>query len=350
MKLRKLAGCAAFLVVLFFCLTGAERALREKNPEMLTADYYKAASGKHDIIFLGPSTIMNGVYPLLLWKTEGFAAYNLGSGNQGPWWSYCVAEEVIRREHPKLIVFECVRARVGSVVDSTAFLHYVTDRMPVFAPERWELVARAVKAGDYDVDEAAGIAAPITEYHGRWEELSGADFAADEKCITFGAKVDARVMKKAPAPFTPYEGNPDAALPGASYEALRSLIELCQRTDTQLLFIAMPSLNPTKYVSEKVYHSKVDAVRGAEKLAASYGVPFLDLINDGSAFDLDLAADTVDGMHLNISGAEKFTRFIGRYIAEHFDVPVRSGDASYSAFYEERYAAFEALVESRRME
>ena len=41
---------------------------------------------------------------------------------------------------------------------------------------------------------------------------------------------------------------------------------------------------------------------------------------------------------------------IEKAIAEHFDVPVRSGDASYSAFYEERYAAFEALVESRRME
>ena len=78
-KIRKILRCAAFLCILALLAHGEERILNAKGAEDLSSAYFSEPKDSHDIIMLGPSTIMNGVYPLLLWNRYGYTAYNLGA-------------------------------------------------------------------------------------------------------------------------------------------------------------------------------------------------------------------------------------------------------------------------------
>ena len=320
-KIRKILRCAAFLCILALLAHGEERILNAKGAEDLSSAYFSEPKDSHDIILLGPSTIMNGVYPLLLWNRYGYTAYNLGAGNETIECSYYLAKRAIRQDHPRLIILDCGLLRKEDVIDSFSFLHFVTDRMPFLSPERLELLAHLAVYGKPSLGGLLKLCFPLLEYHERWADLTEADFAERDKTITYGAKVDPRKM-------------------------LRKLIGLCKETGTGLLLVSMPTLNKTRYIGQKTYEARVDTAAAVGKIAAELDVPYINLVNDGSPFGLSLTDDTVEGFHLNVYGAEKFTNWIGEWISGKFDLEDRRGDARFS-YLDERYEAFRSYVRER---
>ena len=272
-KIRKILRCAAFLCILALLAHGEERILNAKGAEDLSSAYFSEPKDSHDIILLGPSTIMNGVYPLLLWNRYGYTAYNLGAGNETIECSYYLAKRAIRQDHPRLIILDCGLLRKEDVIDSFSFLHFVTDRMPFLSPERLELLAHLAVYGKPSLGGLLKLCFPLLEYHERWADLTEADFAEQDKTITYGAKVDPRKMSRAPEPFAMREGNPDTVLPAHSDRMLRKLIGLCKETGTGLLLVSMPTLNKTKYIGQKTYEARVDTAAAVGKIAAELDVP-----------------------------------------------------------------------------
>ena len=317
-KIRKILRCAAFLCILALLAHGEERILNAKGAEDLSSAYFSEPKDSHDIIMLGPSTIMNGVYPLLLWNRYGYTAYNLGAGNETIECSYYLAKRAIRQDHPRLIILDCGLLRKEDVIDSFNFLHFVTDMMPFRSPERWELLAHLAVYGKPSLGGLLKLCFPLLEYHERWADLTEADFAERDKTITYGAKVDPRKMSREPEPFAVREGNPDTVLPDHSERMLRKLIG----------------------------EARVDTAAAVGKIAAELDVPYINLVNDGSPFGLSLTDDTVEGFHLNVYGAEKFTNWIGEWISGKFDLEDRRGDARFS-YLDERYEAFRSYVRER---
>ncbi|MDO5702561.1 MAG: SGNH/GDSL hydrolase family protein [Lachnospiraceae bacterium] len=342
-KMRACVRCAAFLCIFFVIAGAAGGVLGEKNAEMLSARYFEEPAGTHDIVFLGPSTIMNGVYPLLLWDRFGYTAYNLGAGNETAEASYYLAKRAIKQDHPKLIVMDCGLLRKEKVIDSVNFLHFVTDRMPALCAERWELLARSALEGRPSLGALAGLCFPILEYHSRWDGITAEDFEESEKTVTYGAKVDARSMTAEPELFAPVKADADASLPEHSERTLRELIALCRETDTGLVLVTMPTLAATKYIGQGTYEERAESAAAVKKIADELGVPYINMFDDGSAFGLSLEDDTVEGFHLNVTGAEKFTQYMGTYISETFDIDDRRDDPKYRHF-DEAYAAFRDYV------
>jgi hypothetical protein len=253
---------------------------------------------------------------------------------------------VIRQDHPRLIIFDCGLLRKEDVIDSFNFLHFVTDMMPFLSPERWELLVHLAVYGKPSLGGLLKLCFPLLEYHERWAELTEADFAERDKTVTYGAKVDARKMSKALEPFAMREGNPDTVLPAHSEQMLRKLIGLCKETGTGLLLVSMPTLNKTKYIGQKTYEARVDTAAAVGKIAAELDVPYINLVNDGSPFGLSLPDDTVEGFHLNVYGAEKFTNWIGEWISGKFGLEDRRSDARFS-YLNERYEVFRSYVRER---
>ncbi len=346
-KPGRLVRCAVFFFLLLLLVIAAGHVLRTKNREILSESYFDGGRGDHDVILLGPSTIMNGVYPPVLWNRFGFTAYNLGAGNESALSSCYLAQYAIRKDHPKLIVYDCGLLRKEKVVDSVSFLHFVTDVLPMTLPERWALLLELAVRREVGVLDTLQLFFPVLTYHARWEELSERDFSGDEKAAAMGAKVDrTRLGRKNVRPVTPYAGDGEGYLPEHSEEELRRLIRICRDSGTELLLVTMPLTCKTRYFGQEDYEARVDAAAAVTRIAEEEGITHLNLINDGAAFGLSAAEDTVEGYHLNVYGAEKFTAFLGSYIAEHTDVEDRRGDESL-AFLDEAYREFAALVESR---
>ena len=162
-KIRKILRCAAFLCILALLAHGEERILNAKGAEDLSSAYFSEPKDSHDIIMLGPSTIMNGVYPLLLWNRYGYTAYNLGAGNETIECSYYLAKRAIRQDHPRLIILDCGLLRKEDVIDSFSFLHFVTDRMPFLSPERLELLAHLAVYGKPSLGGLLKLCFPLEE-------------------------------------------------------------------------------------------------------------------------------------------------------------------------------------------
>lgn len=115
-----------------------------------------------------------------------------------------------------------------------------------------------------------------------------------------------------------------AVLPEKTEEWYRKTIELAQSNDIPLLIVAdpLPGINAGL---QAVYNTASD-------IAGEYGVPFLNFNTDPGAAGVDPATDFADGGHMNIWGAERFTRFLGAYLTEHYDLPDRRGNPAYQSW------------------
>ena len=320
MKLRKLAGCAAFLVVLFFCLTGAERALREKNPEMLTADYYKAASGKHDIIFLGPSTIMNGVYPLLLWKTEGFAAYNLGSGNQGPWWSYCVAEEVIRREHPKLIVVDVFGGGYDlDLVESRNSQVYTIMTHTPLSREKIETAKEL--SSKIDRTTTASLLLPFIKYHNSvpanlMDLKDRLDVASSGPSPLKGIETLTRTRELADVDDISFTDE-TAPLDEKTEAVINEFMDYCKSKDLNVLFVKYPTVLTKNDPDELQVNLRANRIL---EMADEAGFHTLNMQKHFHEIGLKEREDYYNHGHTNTRGQKKVTGFLGDYIQNELGI------------------------------
>ena len=49
-----------------------------------------------------------------------------------------------------------------------------------------------------------------------------------------------------------------------------------------------------------------------------------------SSMKMDFSTDFYNRDHVNILGAEKFTRFMGKYIATYYEIPDRRGDPDFA--------------------
>ena len=64
---------------------------------------------------------------------------------------------------------------------------------------------------------------------------------------------------------------------------------------------------------------------------------------------LDFSQDTYDGgLHLNLTGAEKITKYLGKVLAEECALPDRRGEAELSEAWEEKISAYEQEIEEQK--
>ncbi len=345
-KAAKIVRGAVFLCLLVVFVFQAGKVLENKNAEKLSGAYFSERKGTHDVLFLGPSTIMNGVYPAELWHEYGVTSYNLATGNQSAAASYYLAAEAIRRDHPRVIVLDCGKMRLKKSIGKLSYLHYITDRMPLLGANRLAMIRYIAKERESTFDETVGLYLPITQYHHRWTDLTEKDFEKDEKAVTLGAKVDVRKTKLKFEAFQPYEASPDAALPAFSDYWLREIIRLCDETGTDLLLITMPNMMVARYVKQSGYEKRIDAAAAVGRIADELDVPYLNLLKEGETIGLDPLKHTVDGQHFNVKGSTLFTEWLGGYLTEHFQLTDHRGEAQY-AYMDARYEAFSELIEKK---
>ena len=343
-KLRKALRCAVFLCILGLILFVMGRIFREKNQEYLSPKEPHLQGRESEVLLLGPSTIMNGVYPLNLWNEYGMLSYNCASGAQSFMASYNVLKELLGRGKPRVVVLDCGRARSRWAIVRLGDLHYATDVMNYWSLERWDMIRVSALNRGFTLDEVMGLALPVLAYHERWQNLRKKDFEKDSKLITYGAKVEPRVYEGTEK-LEPYEAAADAALPQMAESYLRKIIALCKEEEIELLLVTMPNMTTAADVSQKGYRARKDAAAAVQRVADECGVVHLNLIDKGEEIGLVPGLDTGDGQHLNYMGAPKFTSFLGAYLRDHYDLPDHRGEAEY-AYLDGAYADFMSYVEA----
>ena len=332
--IRILEACA-FLLVLCAAVNVVSRVTERKESRALFGAFLEEPQA-YDVLFVGDSCFINGMLPLEIWKDYGIAGYNLSCyGNTIPtsYWSIMNALDYAK---PKLVVMATNGVREErKVTGNSSDLHTALDFWPMSrtkmqAIEDLTLDEENPENKDDDGNNYQDIKwefyAKLGKYHGRWSELTKADFSP------VPAKGKGGEILVGIHPYWEYDiidEDQYAEEFGYGYAYLRKSIEACRLRGIDVLLVNLP--HPGSINSQK-------SANTVSSIAAEYGVDYLDLARMDSI--VDYAVDCYDEQpHLNAAGTQKVTAYLGSYIQMHFDLPDRRDDARY-AHWNEQYEAF----------
>lgn len=250
-----------------------------------------------DALFLGDSEVHCAFSPMYIWERHGFTSYNCGTSMQTLKYSESFLHDTFEKHSPKVVFLETDR-----IYKSPILWGWVTSELiPTFS---------------------------VLTYHNRWKTMDASEVGAernythvcDFKGYTFSSDVKA-------ADASRYMQATDKSeyvnLINRGY--VKRMKEFCEAHGAKFVLVSTPST--TNWNMRK--HN------GIVKLANDLGVEFLDFNVMTEEVPIDWTTDTRDGGdHLNDSGAEKVSAYIGNYLASTGLFADKRTNAEYSAWNE----------------
>ncbi len=336
---RKTKGLVKFLVSAVIAIAGVlflQQLLQPKYVDgvvegAFVAEFYREENKDFDVIFIGDCEVYENFSPQVLWDEYGIHSYIRGSAEQYIMQSYYLLEDTLRYEKPDVVVFN-IQSLQFNEAQSEAYNRMSIEGME-WSPAKVGAILSSMRPEEHFLDYVF----PILRYHSRWSELASTDveYLFKTKPVSFNGyymRVDVRPAENVPTgrPLADYSFGDNA------WSYLDKIVDLCAENDIQLLLIKAPSLYPYWYPQ---WEEQVDAY------AAEHNLPYLNFLELQDEVGLDYNTDTYDaGLHMNLSGAEKLSHWLGAYLRENMGLQDRRGDPELDAIWDENRAAYQAEI------
>ena len=285
--------------------------------------FYAEKDNSLDVIFMGNSDMYRGLSPIVLWDKYGIASYSYTSSGQRAWTAYYVLLDALRSQNPDIIVFNVDEIQSTSQSTESCY-RKAFDNLQLSTVKLKALLDRTYKMSIFD---RLSYIFPILRYHSRITSLTSDDFK-----YAYGYKEYENKGLDLTANIKPYNGGSSYMddkgetyeFPKKTQKYMDKIVSTCRKKGIKLILVEIPSADSWSY-------AKSQAV---SKYANENNLPFIDCniyLND---IGIDWTHDTADGGdHLNIYGAEKVTRFLGKYLNENYNLPDRRIDSAYSSWF-----------------
>lgn len=299
-------------------------------------EYYKETT-EHEVLFVGDCEVYENFSPITLYEDYGITSYIRGSAQQLTWQSYYLLEDTLRYETPKVVIFNVLALKYNEP-QSEAYNRMTLDGMK-FSKTKLD----AIKASMTEEESIADYLFPILRYHSRWADLSEEDFKYlfhRDKVSHNGyyMRADVKPVEEFPEP----DILADYRLGSYAMGYLDKMRLLCEEKGIELILIKSPSLYPHWY--EQWDEQMVD-------YAKKYNLKYFNYAKQTEEIGIDYSVDTYDaGLHLNLSGAEKMSRYFGAYLKENFDLKDYRKDPEYQKVYEEKRRFYEEMRDAQYKE
>lgn len=318
---KKIIRSMCFLMVLGFFMVEISAITEVKYSNEKYSEFWKMPE-KYDVLFLGTSHMYYAVQPMDIWKEHGITSYNLAApSSQLPqtYWTLKCALEYCK---PKAVVIDTYLVHVDEKRDgSDRTIHKGTDSIPVSLTK-----ARAVMDLFDTEEERKEYLFEFYVYHTRWKELEAGDFywqaAKTKGARTKSAIVDNSNYKMIAADDILTEDT-------VGYIYLRKIIEECKKEGIQVILIALPNCNSVE---------AQQGMNGVIRVAEEYKVPFVNMSYQENL--VNPLIDFADVGHLNQSGSNKITQYLGKYLSENCDLTDHRTNAAIAEKWEADYKEY----------
>lgn len=313
-KVRYVITSLVFLFVLFLSIQKATDILARKDSAI---KYQDIKEDEFDVLFFGNSHVINGIYPMELWKDYGIVSYNCaGHGNQIPTTYWMLRNVLDEKKMPKLVVIDIYAIDSNNKIrpERTGIdQQHISFDWIGFSKEKIGMVNYLLD----DVETKMEFILPITIYHDRWKELSKKDF---EIPYGTGKGAEYRVKRTAPNDFSLISKEEMITDDSLGKQYLCKMIAECQSRGIEVLLVNIPY--PANEEQQKWANS-------VELIAKEYGVQYLNLFYEDTG--IDFFTDCYDeNSHLNPSGARRVTDFLGAYLQSEYGIADHRGEEEYA--------------------
>ena len=340
-KAARIIGCAVTLLLTAWLLFNLTELTERKDSDNKYSDFFR--DREYDVLFMGTSHVIDGVFPMELWNEYGITSFNCGGTSNQLATTYWVMENALDYVTPKVVVIDCLNLSADVKRSVTSHMHYSLDAFPLSLTKIravLDLVNDPGAAAASEAEETGNSVWTISRtellwnyaiYHSRWNDLQKEDFSPQPNR-----------EKGAESMFNVSDGERRKIDTGSGTEPghvgetyLRRMIESCRKRgiDVLLTYLPFPASDLCMKEARRVYD-----------IAEEYGIPYVNFLDDDEI--ISYRYDLHDNYsHLNVSGARKVTSYLGELLVRLFSLPDRRNDADY-AYWEKDYREYEALKDS----
>ncbi len=298
---------------------------------------YYAEKSSHDVIFVGDCEVYECFSPITLWQEEGITSFIRGSAQQLIWQSYYLMEETLKYEKPEVFIFNVLAMKYAEP-QKEAYNRLTLDGMRLSNTK-----LKAVQASMMPDEKLLDYIFPLLRYHSRWSELDRDDLRfmfKKEPLFHNGYYLRADIRPVVSIPVA--KKLADYSFADNAWYWLDQMTQLCQANDIELLLIKAPSVYPHWYdewdQQIKDYAQKHDLLY----------INFLELSEETG---IDYQTDTYDtGLHMNLYGAEKLSRYLGPVLKDYYGLPNRQNEAGLAEIWQQKIDFYEAMTAAQLAE
>lgn len=311
--IKMIFNCVMTVVITVLMLNMIASVMERKESVIKNGDFIEEKQNV-DVLFLGTSHVINGVYPMELWNEYGIVSYNLAGHSTPIASSYWVLQNALDYTTPKVVVIDCLGiGNTMKVSDNFDYAHICFDAFPLsFTKVRAvnDLLEGNEEHSKWD------LIFPLSQYHNRWNQLTNADFNVEYNSEK-GAEM--RVDLVTPLSFETIPTEQKILDNTISIEYLKRIINECEAKGIEVLLTYLP------FPAKAFYQEEANRLYD---IAEECGVDYINFL----ATDIvDYQTDCYDeDSHLNSSGARKVTRYLGQYIMENYDVSDQRQNPAYA--------------------
>ena len=328
------------LLLLGLLVWGLGRLVRPKYASGITLEgsmvenWYAHKDQDHRVLFIGDCEVYESFSPVTLFNEFGATSYIRGSAQQLMWQSYYLLREALKTQSPRAVVLSICSIRYAEP-QSEAYNRMTLDGMRL-GREKFE----AVRASLLPEESELSYYVPLLRYHDRIFELT----EEDARYMLRGPELtyNGYLMRTEQVPYTRLPSAPvlkDASFGEKPVAYLDRIVDLCREKGIELILIKSPCLYPAWYEEWD---------RWLEDYAERNGVEYINAIPRMEEMGIDLGTDTYDGgIHLNVYGAEKYTRWLGQHLADRGLVQDQRLDPVVAARYDDLGRRYEQEKQRR---
>ncbi len=320
---RTVKTACFFLAVMMSCLLLQQYVLRNVDHNSLRVEgFYQEERDSLDAVFIGASDIYTSFMPGRAYEKYGFTSYLLASESITSEGVITAVKEVVRTQHPSLIIIEANAFLYGDSDNETneAHVHKFFDNLP-FSINKLNYINRKVP-----VDNKWEYMFPLIKYHGLWTELPDrvnmmqSNFNLDLRGYNYlkGFRTTAKVFKSDTPSLNsqlPYETG-ELDLDPELQQNLFDLLDYSKENNLNVIFVRAPH-----YVTKDTY-DRVKRSNKMESILKERGFDYYAFENYSELIGIDDSRDFYNEDHMNVYGAIKFTDFLAEGLANDDDLKI----------------------------
>jgi hypothetical protein len=340
--LRALCFCVAALVMLSFLTLVFEP---NSDDTKTRKSFYAEKPYSLDMVCIGGSVCWMGWAPYEAWHFAGLASYTYGLSALDSFYVLPILKEVLAHQSPNLLMIDLRPFQYNGIrpkKKETGLMLLST--MPLLSPNRYEVAIKAYRNADNltEMDTIDTFLFDLMRYHTNWAKLNGDSirWAIPGRSV-YNTKGFRILTGQAYFPLYDRSSVTDTEPVDPRGEAdLRELLAYLKAHNQKALFLVV-SYQET--IQERMQYNYL------AEIIRSEGFDYLNANDFNARMALDDETDLFNENHLNLFGAEKFTRTVAEYLKAHYALPDHRSDPAYGD-WETGYRDWEKIATTTKQE